>query len=67
MSNILFTKLRNKEYNTNHKKDYYFIVLNKLNNSVKVLVALTPNINNPPFRVKWNKNTAFYYGNITKK
>ena len=72
MSNILFTKLRNKEYNTNHKKDYYFIVLNKLNNSVivnsvKGLVALTPNINNLPFQVKWNKNTAFYYGNITKK
>lgn len=43
MSNILFNKLKNKKYNTNNKKDYYFIVLNKTNtndvivNSVKGL------------------------------
>ena len=29
MSDILFNKLKNKKYNTNNKKDYYFIVLNK--------------------------------------
>ena len=51
MSDILFTKLKNKKYNTNNKKDYYFIVLNKTDssdiivNSVKGLTILTPNVN----------------------
>lgn len=61
MSEILFTKLHSKNYNTNNKKDYYFIVLNKTNsgdiivNSVKGLTILTPNINNLPFQVNWSK------------
>ena len=73
MSNILFNKLKNKKYNTNHKKDYYFIVLNKTDmndiivNSVKGLTILTPNINNLPFQVCWDKNREFKYENITKK
>lgn len=25
MSNILFNKIKNKEYNINNKKDYYFL------------------------------------------
>ncbi len=33
MSKILYRKLQNKNYNTNNKKDYYFIVLNKRNAS----------------------------------
>ena len=73
MSAILFNKIKNKEYNTNNKKDYYFIVLNKKDkkdiivNSVKGLVKLTPNINNLPFQVCWNKNRIFKYENIQKK
>ncbi len=74
MSEILFHKLKNKRYNTNHnKKDYYFIVLNKKNtqdiivNSVKGLTILTPNINNLPFQVNWSKNREFKYENIRKK
>ena len=61
MSNILYNKLKNKEYNKNNKKDYYFIILNKTNtddiiiNSIKGLIILTPNINNLPFQVCWNK------------
>jgi hypothetical protein len=31
MGDILFDKLKMKKYNTNNKKDYYFIVLNKTN------------------------------------
>lgn len=60
---ILFNKLKNKNYNTNNKKDYYFIVLNKTNsndiiiiNSLKGLTLLIPNINNLPFQVCWDKN-----------
>ena len=70
MASILFDKLKKKEYNYKHKKDYYFIVLNKNNNSeiivnsVKGLSALTPNLNNLPFQVKWNKNKYFSYKNI---
>jgi hypothetical protein len=73
MSDILFNKLKMKKYNTNSKKDYYFIVLNKKDssdiivNSVKGLTILTPNINNLPFQVCWNKNRTFKYENITKK
>jgi len=73
MSKILFNKLKNKEYNNNKKKDYYFIVLNKtvvndiIVNSVKGLTILTPNINNLPFQVCWNKNRIFKYDNINRK
>jgi hypothetical protein len=73
MSDILFNKLKNKKYNINYKKDYYFIVLNKTDardiivNSVKGLTILTPNINNLPFQVNWNKNRIFKYENINKK
>lgn len=73
MSDILFDKLKNKEYCTNSKKDYYFVVLNKTKssdiivNSVKGLTILTPNINNLPFQVCWDKNREFKYENINKK
>lgn len=73
MSIILFNKLKNKEYNKLHKKDYYFIVLNKTNtkniiiNSIKGLTFLTPNINNLPFQICWNNNKKFEYGNINIK
>jgi hypothetical protein len=73
MSDIFFDKLKNKEYNTNNKKDYYFIVLNKTNandiivNSVKGLTILTPNINNLPFQVCWDKNRKFKYEKINKR
>jgi len=73
MSKILFSKCKNKEYNKKYKKDYYFIVLNKTNNtdiiinSVKGLSYLTPNINNLPFQVKWNNNKEFHYDTINNK
>jgi hypothetical protein len=73
MSVILFNKLKNKKYNANNKKDYYFIVLNKTDasdiivNSLKGLTILTPNINNLPFQVCWDKNRVFKYENINKK
>lgn len=73
MSVMLYDKIKNKEYNTNNKKDYYFLVLNKTNandvivNSVKGLTILTPNVNNLPFQVKWNNNRVFEYENINKK
>jgi hypothetical protein len=73
MSDVLYNKLKDKEYNTSNKRDYYFIVLNKTDasdvivNSVKGLSKLTPNSNNLPFQVCWNKNRVFAYGNINKK
>lgn len=72
MSTVLIEKLKNKEYNRNSKKDYYFVVLNKKNgdvviNSVNGLTILTPNINNLPFQVKWNKNRKFKYEKLSKK
>jgi len=73
MGDILFNKIKNKNYNTNNKKDYYFIVLNKTDasdiivNSVKGLTILAPNINNLPFQVCWDKNRRYKYENINKK
>lgn len=73
MSQILFDKIKNKKFNRNNKKDYYFIVLNKTDksdiiiNSVKGLSILTPNINNLPFQVCWNKNRNYIYSNIEHK
>ena len=72
MGKILFNKLKNKQYNINNKKDYYFIVLNKTNandiiiNSIKGLTILTSNINNLPFQINWSKNKIFNYKNINK-
>jgi hypothetical protein len=73
MSAILFKKMKNKQYNTIPKKDYYFVVLNKndnrdiIINSLKGLSILTPNINNLPFTVCWNKNRKFQYDKIEYK
>ena len=73
MSEILLSKLKSKKLNRISKKDYYFLVLNKLDtndiiiNSLKGLAVLTPNINNLPFQVCWNKNRLFKYENINKK
>lgn len=70
MSKRLIQKLKNREYNLNNKKDYYFLVLNKDNtkdiivNSIKGLTTLTPNINNLPFQICWNNNRYFTYKNI---
>lgn len=71
MSDILFTNLKNKKYNMNTKKDYYFIVMNKTDptdiiiNSIKGLSILTPNINNLPFQICWDKNRTYTYENIS--
>jgi hypothetical protein len=73
MSVVLVDALKSKKYNILHKKDYYFLVLNKTNandvivNSVKGLTHLTPNINNLPFQVNWAKNRLFTYGSIREK
>lgn len=73
MSNILYSKIKSKEYNKQHKKDYYFIVLNKTDNSdiiinsINGLCKLTPNINNLPFQIKWNNNRIFKYDHINTK
>ena len=70
MSTVLCDKLKKKEYNKKCKKDYYFIVLNKTDstdviiNSLKGLTYLTPNSNNLPFQICWNKNRKFAYNNI---
>tara|TARA_B100000282_G_scaffold289214_1_gene258714 strand:+ start:2592 stop:3320 length:729 start_codon:yes stop_codon:yes gene_type:complete len=73
MSTMLIDCIKNKKYNFDNKKDYYFVVLNKTDskdiivNSVKGLKTLTPNINNLPFQVCWDKNRNFKYENINKK
>lgn len=54
-----FASLKNNMKDTN--KDYYFIIIDKNNGkafhtSLKQLQYLTPNGNNPPFQINWNKN-----------
>lgn len=73
MSEILFKKIKEKQYNRKNKKDYYFIIMNKndrqdvIINSVKGLSFLTSNINNLPFQICWKKNKIFNYGKIKNK
>jgi hypothetical protein len=73
MSNIFFNKIKEKEYNTMDKKDYFFLILNKTNqrdviiNSVKGLSVICPNSNNLPFQICWDKNRIFKYEPIDKK
>ena len=73
MSDVLLNKMINKEINKKNKKDYYFVVINKNNasdviiNSVKGLSIITPNANNLPFQVCWNKNRIFTYECIQNK
>ena len=69
---LLFNNLKNKQYNKIHKRDYYFLVLNKISkdviiNSVKGLSVLTANSNNLPFQICWNKNKKFHYQPIRIK
>lgn len=70
MTSILLDKFEKKKFNKNYMKDYYFLVINKndtkeiIINSVKGLNALTSNINNLPFQVKWNKNKEYSYKKI---
>lgn len=72
MSEILYKKIKNKEYNHKSKKDYYFLVFNKNNNeiiinSIKGLNHLTSNINNLPFQIKWKDNKNYTYSNINNR
>ena len=73
LSKILFSKIQNKEYNTDANKDYYFIVINKCNpkniivNSILGLTKPTPNINNLPFQIKWSDNQECKFTNINDK
>lgn len=70
---LLIEYLQKKKYNKKSKKDYYFLVFNKENsmeiiiNSVKGLTALSGNINNLPFQVKWCNNKKFTYDIIDNK
>lgn len=72
MCKILLNKIKEGKFNKNTKKDYFFLVLNKTDNkdiiinSVKGLSVLTPNINNLPFQVCWNKNRYYEYKSINK-
>lgn len=65
MSEILIRCLREGAYNRQENKDYYFLVLNKnapedvIVNSVLGLTCLTPNVNNLPFQICWNKNREY--------
>lgn len=67
MVDILKQKLSTRSFNTSPKRDYYFLVMNKKSptdiviNSLRGLRKLTPNINNPPFQVKWKHNRDYEY------
>lgn len=73
MSVLLIDKIKRGFLNRKNKKDYYFLVVNKMNpndviiNSMKGLTFLRSNVNNLPFQVCWNKNREYKYDIITKK
>ena len=65
VTNKFINKLKNKEYNTDFRKDYYFLVVNKdepsqvIVNSVLGVSNITPNVNNLPFQIKWINNKDY--------
>lgn len=64
--------MEKKEYNYDLNRDYWFIVINKIDNSVIInsilgLIKLTPNANNLPFQIKWKDNTEYKYDSISEK
>lgn len=67
------SKCKNKEYNKDFRKDYYFLVINKNNtkdiivNSVLGVSNITPNVNNLPFQIKWNNNKNYDLTNVEDK
>lgn len=68
MSKILFNRIAKRRYNRTNR-DYYFIVINKTDNTVitnscKGLTKLTANNNNLPFQVCWSKNKIYKYNTI---
>ena len=76
MEPILSECLANyRNNNDNINRDYYYLVIDKKNNSniiinsIKGLTKLTPNINNLPFQIKWKDNQTFKYQNpiVVKK
>jgi hypothetical protein len=70
MSKVFIEALKNKSYNKERKRDYYFIVINKndttdiIANSVRGLNRINPNINNLPFQIRWKDNKTFEYKKI---
>ena len=65
MSRILLSKLKKRNINMTNR-DYYFLVVNKLDksivvNSIRGLSKLYPNSNNLPFQICWNDNLSFRY------
>lgn len=67
LSNILYSKIKNKEYNNNFLKDYYFIVIDKndtqniIVNSILGISKFRSNLSNLPFQVKWCENKEYKY------
>jgi hypothetical protein len=61
LSKILLKSLNEGKFNNDCNKDYWFLVINKINgkvviNSMLGLTHITPNLNNLPFQIKWSNN-----------
>lgn len=67
------SRINDKHYNEDFRKDYYFLVINKHNtkdvivNSVLGVSDITPNVNNLPFQIKWNNNREYKLDNVKDK
>lgn len=65
MSKLFIQKIKLNQLNQ-QERDYYFLVINKTNpqkiivNGLKGLSYLTPNANNLPFQIQWNKNEMYH-------
>lgn len=73
VSKILLQKLQKQEYNTDYKKDYYFLVVNKKDpsdiviNSILGLSKITTNIYNLPFQIRWMDNREYKLQDVQEK
>lgn len=67
---ILTKKIKQYELNRLYTRDYYFLVINKVDsseiliNSIRGLERLASNVNNLPFQIKWRANKEYQYKSV---
>lgn len=70
LSDVLIDCIRSGQLNTDTRKDYFFLVINKVTrevivNSVLGLTSVVSNVNNLPFQIKWKNNKKYNHVSIS--
>jgi hypothetical protein len=69
-SQLFLKKLKAKQLNTDFRKDYFFLVVNKdipndiIVNSLLGISTINPNVNNLPFQIRWKDNREYSLSSV---